>query len=64
MNERDFYAEAFIPFNSRSIFELMLGVDTADRQNGTIFYKMIQMTAPKLLKLPINPKVWPKRSGQ
>ncbi|WP_152345676.1 hypothetical protein [Brevibacterium sp. CFH 10365] len=63
MNERDFYAEAFIPFNSRRIFELMLGLNAADREAGTIFYRMIQMTAPELLKLPINPKVWPESSA-
>lgn len=64
MNERDFYAEAFIPFNSRSIFELMLGVNRADRRNGAIFYKMIQTTAPALLELPINPKRWPIESAK
>lgn len=64
MNERDFYAEAFIPFNSRRIFELLLGISPTHRRNGTIFYKMIQMTAPKLLRLPVNPKVWPNPEDQ
>lgn len=64
MNERDFYAETFIPFNSRTIFELMLGINPTDRRNGAIFYRMIQMTAPDLLKLPINPKAWPNPEVQ
>lgn len=59
MVERDFYAEPFIPFNSRAIFETLLGVPHEDRKAAAVFYRMIEMVEPSLLDLPINPKTWP-----
>lgn len=59
MNERDFYAEAFVPFNSREIFQALLGVSRRERDRAAVFYKMIQMVDDRLLDLPINPKRWP-----
>lgn len=59
MVERDFYAEPFIPFNSREIFETLLGVPYEDRKSAAVFYRMIEMVDPTLLDLPINPKSWP-----
>src|SRR5699024_6769777 len=32
MGERDFYAEAFVPFNARSVFASMLGVPEPQRR--------------------------------
>ncbi len=60
--ERDFYADCFIPFNSRSIFEVLLGVPEADRKNSTVFKMLIDKCAPQLLSnIPINPTQWPLR---
>lgn len=60
MVERDFYAEPFIPFNARAIFETLLGVQEEDRKAAAVFYRMIEMVEPSLLDLPINPKEWPQ----
>lgn len=60
MVERDFYGVAFIPFNSRRVFEAMLGVPQADRDQSAVFYRMIEMVDPGLLELPVNPKQWPQ----
>lgn len=57
--ERDFYGEAFIPFNSRNVFEAMLGVPFAERESADVFYRMIRLGDPALLDMPINPKKWP-----
>jgi len=60
--ERDFYADCFIPFNSRSIFEALLGVPEVDRRNSTVFKMLIERCAPQLLTgIPINPAQWPPR---
>lgn len=59
MVERDFYGFAFIPFNSRRIFEAMLGVPQVDRDESAVFYRMVEMVDPSLLDLPVNPKHWP-----
>ncbi|QRM28744.1 hypothetical protein [Microvirga sp. VF16] len=60
--ERDFYADCFIPFNSRSIFEALLGVPEADRRKSTVFKMLIEQCAPQLLSsIPINPTQWPLR---
>ena len=59
MLERDFYAEALIPFNCRAIFEAMLGLSVEERQAGAIQYELIRQVDPALLDLPINPEVWP-----
>lgn len=59
MNERDFYAEAFIPFNARKIFEAMIGVSREERDSSAVFFRIINIVNPKLLELPINPKKWP-----
>lgn len=59
MVERDYYAEAFIPFNARRIFEALLGVPQQERDSSAVFYRLIEMVNPKLLDLPINPKAWP-----
>ncbi|GAA4106199.1 hypothetical protein GCM10022249_01670 [Enteractinococcus coprophilus] len=59
MLERDFYGVAFIPFNSRSIFEAMLSVPVERRDDSTVFHRMIEMVEPGLLGMPVNPKEWP-----
>lgn len=63
MAERDFYAEPFIPFNSRNIFEAMLGIPREHRDSGEVFYRMINMVDPELLEFPINPKSWPQTTN-
>jgi hypothetical protein len=57
--ERDFYADCFIPFNCRAIFEALLGVPTEDRRNATVFKRLIERAAPQLNAIPINPSEWP-----
>lgn len=64
MVERDYYAEAFIPFNSRRIFEALLGVPQDERDSSAVFYRLIAMVNPELLDLPINPKSWPAEPTQ
>ena len=64
MVERDFYAEPFIPFNSRSIFEAMLGIPQELRDTSAVFHRMIEMVNPALLEMPINPKTWPPVAAQ
>lgn len=59
MVERDFYAEPFIPLNARGLFEMMLGIAEPKRIEGAVFYRMIEMVEPELLRLPVNPKRWP-----
>jgi len=59
MVERDFYSETFIPFNSRKIFEVMLGVEIEKRDSGDMFTAMINSSSPHLLEIPINPTQWP-----
>lgn len=59
MAERDFYAEPFIPFNSRDTFEAMLGVSQDERDKGETQLELIRSVDARLLELPINPKVWP-----
>lgn len=59
MVERDFYAEAFIPFNARSIFETLLGVPRAERDTAAALYRLIELVDPRLLDFPVNPKEWP-----
>src|SRR5699024_7863678 len=59
MGERDYYATPFIPFNTRRIFESMLGVAKDDRHNDTTVYSMLRRVDPSLLEIPINPKQWP-----
>ena len=59
--ERDFYGEAFIPFNSRNIFSAMLGIGREDRSNAAVFYRMLNLVDPSLLDLPVNPRSWPIR---
>ncbi|WP_432790797.1 hypothetical protein QYM46_02975 [Brevibacterium sp. K11IcPPYGO002] len=61
MNERDFYAEAFIPLNVRNIFDSMLGISDEGRENGSVFYRMIEMIDSTLLEHPVNPEQWPVR---
>lgn len=58
--ERDFYADCFIPFNSRQVFEALLGVSQKKRKNSDVFYRLIARCAPQLIKnIPINPRSWP-----
>lgn len=59
MLERDFYAQAFIPFNAGKIWERLLGVPLQDRKTYAAFYSMITMADPALLEIPINPGEWP-----
>lgn len=59
MNERDFYAEACIPLNVRSIFEAMLGVEPDRREDGSVFVRMVELLFPELLNIPVNPSRWP-----
>lgn len=59
MVERDFYGEAFIPYNSRAVLAALLGVPQPDRLTGAPLYALIKMVYPRLLDLPINPKSWP-----
>src|SRR5699024_12163104 len=56
MGERDFYGEPFIPYNSRRVFNAMLGAPFDSRRNDEAVLRMIEMVDPRLLKLPINPK--------
>lgn len=63
MGERDFYSIPFIPFNSRYVFETMLGVSDELRHDDQIVYKMIRMVDPALLDIPINPKKWSGGTG-
>lgn len=61
MVERDFYSEAFIPFNARGIFEALLGVEEPHRERATAFYRMIEMVDPRLLDIPVNAITVPRR---
>lgn len=63
MNERDFYAEAFIPFNARRVFEAFIGVSRRDRDRSSVFYRMLGMVDDRLLDFPVNPKHWPPKKG-
>lgn len=58
MAERDFYGVAFIPFNSRRIFEATLSVSQEHRNDSSVFYRLIEKVDPRLLELPVNPKKW------
>lgn len=60
--ERDYYGVSFIPFNTRRIFEEMLGVPVESRDTSKVFYRMIEMVNPALLELPVNPKRWPSKT--
>jgi hypothetical protein len=57
--ERDFYADAFIPFNARAVWETLLGVPFADRRKSAAFHRIIDLVDPGLSGIPINPKTWP-----
>jgi hypothetical protein len=59
MLERDFYAEAFIPFNARAVWETLLGVPAGERRTSAAFHRIIERVDPRLLEIPINPKRWP-----
>lgn len=59
MLERDFYAEPFIPFNARTIFEAMLGVPGEQRNTADVLYELVGLVEPRLLEFPINPRQWP-----
>jgi hypothetical protein len=63
MLERDFYAQAFIPFNARAIWEALLGVPYKDRVSATAFRKMVDMVNPRLMEIPINPEEWSVRAN-
>lgn len=64
MNERDYYSDAFIPFNYRPLFEAMLGVDLAERRSGAVQLAAIASVEPDLLRIPINPPRWPDASAR
>lgn len=58
MVERDFYAEPFIPFNGRGVFEAMLGVPEKQRNTADTLHELIRLVEPRLHDLPINPEEW------
>src|SRR5699024_6345083 len=58
MGERDFYGVPFIPYNSRRVFNAMLGAPFESRRNDEAVLRMIGMVDPRLLDFPINPKTW------
>jgi hypothetical protein len=64
MVERDYYAEPFIPFNARTIFETMLGVPEEKRQSADVLYNIIKLVNPRLLDMPVNPKTWPLENSK
>lgn len=53
--ERDFYGEALIPFNVRSIFSAMQAVTFEEGRRGSVLFRLIEMVDPTLLDVPINP---------
>lgn len=59
MGERDFYGDPFIPYNSRQIYEVLLGASFESRREDAAVLRMIEMVDPGLLELPVNPKRWP-----
>lgn len=59
MLERDFYGESFIPFNSHTVFEALLGVDKELRESNQTFIDAINSVDARLLKIHVNPKTWP-----
>ncbi len=59
MAERDYYSDAFIPFNYRPLLAAMLGVDLDERRSGAVQLAAIKAVDSDLLQLPINPKKWP-----
>ena len=59
MLERDFYGESFIPFNSHTVFEALLGVDKGLRESNQTFIDAINSVDARLLKIHVNPKTWP-----
>ncbi len=56
MLERDFYAQAFIPFNAHAVWETLLGVPEDERRASAAFHRIIERVDPRLLEVPINPK--------
>lgn len=61
MGERDFYAASFIPYNSRRIFDSLLGAPFESRRDDEAVLRMIEMVDPGLLELPVNPLRWPTK---
>lgn len=61
MGERDFYGVSFIPYNSRRIFETLLGAPFASRREDAAVLRMLDLVDPSLLELPVNPRRWPAR---
>lgn len=59
MNERDFYAQAFIPFNARVIFKMLLSVHIDERRSAKIFHNIIDSQKIGNEFIPINPSVYP-----
>lgn len=55
MNERDFYAQAFIPFNARVIFKNLLSVTLDQRRSAKVFYDIIDLQSIGDEFVPINP---------
>lgn len=64
MGERDFYGEPFIPYNSRRVFNAMLGAPFDSRRNDEAVLRMIEMVDPRLLDFPINPKTWSRPKAE
>lgn len=61
MGERDFYGEPFIPYNSRRVFNALLGAPFESRREDAAVLRMIEMVDSRLLGLPVNPTSWPTR---
>lgn len=59
MLERDFYAQAFIPFNARTVWDALLSLPEKDRRCGAAFHHMVSMCDHDLMAIPINPDQWP-----
>lgn len=55
MIERDFYADSFIPLNSRNAISAMLSVPLQERIACAAFTQIIKNVDERLLEIPINP---------
>lgn len=56
MGERDFYGDPFVPFNSRRVFEHMLGVPAPSRHANATAIRTLALVDSALLEVPVNQK--------